>query len=339
VHPRRLIVTPDSTVPLYLQVKHQLAYLIIGGSLARGTRLPAVRELAQELAINPGTVVQAYRELADEGLIGAQRGLGTFVLGATAVDTASDAYVRMQLLDDALTRALQRGLDLGFDPAQIQQRLAQVGVDRLPLRRVVFIAPTRPLGRKYERLLREHFGGQRLHVTTATIDELEEASTLRAIVDTYLVVTLASLHHQLDAWLRGRALPNRVVSLTTVVSSATLAELAAVPAGASVGLIAEPRSLYSALNLLANESTIGADVPRSTLDSVDDVAALVQAVDVVVHTYSSAETLDLLGVDATRRIEIRFDVQPESMAALAAAIGIEIRKGDTPHRTSGPDRS
>lgn len=62
--PLRLIDT--EAMPLYLQVVHQVKQRIITGELADGVLLPAVRTLAARLGINPGTVVQAYRQLASE---------------------------------------------------------------------------------------------------------------------------------------------------------------------------------------------------------------------------------------------------------------------------------
>ena len=65
--------------PIYTQVKDGLRKLILTGALAPGTRLPSVRELAAELAINPNTIQRAYRELETEGYICSVPGRGSFV--------------------------------------------------------------------------------------------------------------------------------------------------------------------------------------------------------------------------------------------------------------------
>ena len=53
--------------PIYLQIKEGLCRLILTGVLAEGERMPSVRELAGQLAINPNTIQRAYRELESEG--------------------------------------------------------------------------------------------------------------------------------------------------------------------------------------------------------------------------------------------------------------------------------
>ena len=65
--------------PIYTQVKDGLRKLILTGALAPGTKLPSVRELAAELAINPNTIQRAYRELEAEGYICSVPGRGSFV--------------------------------------------------------------------------------------------------------------------------------------------------------------------------------------------------------------------------------------------------------------------
>jgi DNA-binding transcriptional MocR family regulator len=71
----------DSTVPLYLQIKHCLQGRIDRGLLLSGTRLPPTRTLADELGVSRVTVVNAYAELEAEGLVQAHVGRGTFVTG------------------------------------------------------------------------------------------------------------------------------------------------------------------------------------------------------------------------------------------------------------------
>ncbi len=65
--------------PLHEQVRDGLRHLIIGGAMREDERLPAVRELAATLAINPNTIARAYRDLEGEGYIHTVTGVGTFV--------------------------------------------------------------------------------------------------------------------------------------------------------------------------------------------------------------------------------------------------------------------
>ena len=65
--------------PIYEQIKEGLRKLVISNVLAVGEKLPSVREMASQLAINPNTIQRAYRELENEGYIYTVVGKGTFV--------------------------------------------------------------------------------------------------------------------------------------------------------------------------------------------------------------------------------------------------------------------
>lgn len=65
--------------PIYEQIKEGLRKLVVSKALDAGEKLPSVRELATQLAINPNTIQRAYRELESEGYIYTVVGKGTFV--------------------------------------------------------------------------------------------------------------------------------------------------------------------------------------------------------------------------------------------------------------------
>ena len=65
--------------PIYEQIKEKIKFLIIGGTLSAGDRIPSVRELAMTMAINPNTIQKAYKELESEGYIHSQKAKGYFV--------------------------------------------------------------------------------------------------------------------------------------------------------------------------------------------------------------------------------------------------------------------
>ena len=73
--------------PIYTQITDDLRTQITAGILQHGDKLPSVRELAAELAINPNTIQRAYRELEHEGYVQSIPGKGCFALKQTAGDT------------------------------------------------------------------------------------------------------------------------------------------------------------------------------------------------------------------------------------------------------------
>ncbi|MGW2087864.1 GntR family transcriptional regulator [Streptomyces sp. NPDC001880] len=89
-----------SGVATYLQIVQQTKQALRLGLLEPGDRLPTAREVVEATAINPNTVLKAYRELEREGLVEARRGLGTFVTrGLGGAAAADDAPLRAELAD------------------------------------------------------------------------------------------------------------------------------------------------------------------------------------------------------------------------------------------------
>jgi GntR family transcriptional regulator len=72
-------LAPQSNLPPYLQLVEQVRQALLGGVLRPGDRLPTVKEVVASLAINPNTVLKAYRDLEREGLVEGRQGVGTFV--------------------------------------------------------------------------------------------------------------------------------------------------------------------------------------------------------------------------------------------------------------------
>src|SRR5437588_7669412 len=75
-------ISPNDGVPIYLQIVHQVKYLVASGRLAAGEELPPIRVLAEQLLVNPNTVARAYRELEVAGVVTKRRTAGTYVSDA-----------------------------------------------------------------------------------------------------------------------------------------------------------------------------------------------------------------------------------------------------------------
>ncbi len=99
-----------SGVATYLQLVQQVRHALRLGLLRPGDQLPTAREVVGKLAINPNTVLKAYRELERDGLVGARPGQGTFVL-RTLVNSDPGAQARLRGdLSRWLAAARQAGL-------------------------------------------------------------------------------------------------------------------------------------------------------------------------------------------------------------------------------------
>lgn len=107
-------IDSNSGLPIYRQIAAQIQQAVLSGVLRGGDKLPGVRELAVELAVNPATIAKAYEELQEAGVIEQPRGRGTFVLGRPTLGEAQ----RASLLRDAVDSLLREAERLGFTAAE-----------------------------------------------------------------------------------------------------------------------------------------------------------------------------------------------------------------------------
>jgi GntR family transcriptional regulator len=100
-----------SGVSPYLQIVHQVRQALRVGMLREGDQLPTVKEVVGQLAINPNTVLKAYRELEHEGLASARPGVGTFVTGSLGAESIAVHGPLRQALQRWIVKARRAGLD------------------------------------------------------------------------------------------------------------------------------------------------------------------------------------------------------------------------------------
>ncbi|HMG43973.1 MAG TPA: GntR family transcriptional regulator [Acidimicrobiales bacterium] len=104
-------IDPRSGVAPFRQLIHQVRQALRLGLLHEGDQLPTVKEVVAQVAINPNTVLKAYRELEHEGLAAGRPGLGTFIT-RTLADPSLAAHEALRSdLVDWLTKARRAGLD------------------------------------------------------------------------------------------------------------------------------------------------------------------------------------------------------------------------------------
>ena len=100
-----------SGVSPYLQIVQQVRHALRLGLLAEGDQLPTVKDVVAGLAINPNTVLKAYRELEREGLVGPRPGVGTFVTGTLGSPGMAAIRPLRRELEGWLRRARSAGMD------------------------------------------------------------------------------------------------------------------------------------------------------------------------------------------------------------------------------------
>src|SRR5881396_3869595 len=93
-------IDPGSTVPIFEQLAASIRREVLEGTAVAGDRLPPARELAESLEVNVHTVLHAYQQLRDEGLVELRRGRGAVLTDRVTTLAGLEAHVRA-LVDEA----------------------------------------------------------------------------------------------------------------------------------------------------------------------------------------------------------------------------------------------
>lgn len=100
-----ILIDYKSRTPIYEQIMENVKTLILSGALEQDAQLPSVRQLAQDLAINPNTIQRAYAELEREGIIYSLKGRGSFVgssLGELRTVQQTELLNQLKMLIESL---------------------------------------------------------------------------------------------------------------------------------------------------------------------------------------------------------------------------------------------
>ena len=112
----RIIVSNQSELPIYAQIKEQLKEQILNGQIPEGTTLPSIRQLAKEIGVSVITTTRAYSDLEAEGFIATMQGKGS------VVRSKDNSMVREQYLmriEEGLTTAIETARMMGLPDEEL----------------------------------------------------------------------------------------------------------------------------------------------------------------------------------------------------------------------------
>lgn len=105
----------DENIPIYIQIMNYIKERIITEELKKGEKLPSVRELAEQIKVNPNTVQRAYQELERENVAHSQRGLGRYI----TEDEEKIKVLKSEMADKFINAFIQGMSKLGYGPDEI----------------------------------------------------------------------------------------------------------------------------------------------------------------------------------------------------------------------------
>lgn len=306
----------DRSLPVTIaaQLQGQIEYGVAFGTIAPGSKLPSVRELAQRLEVSPVTVSHVYRALRERGILVARSGSGTYVREDAVVgDTVAHRLVTIRSMVDNLVRT---ATSYGITRTELK-RLIGVHLDSPAgegrALRLAFVGNFPEATRDYVRELTPYLTGYVQPgdaVAALTIDELRSSpaavTTLRAADVT---ITLAHRFPEVRRYLAPDA---RITVLDFIPSESTRTALAELAPGTRVGLVSTYAEFLTPLKQRVVAFAPHVEVTRAAVVDAPHLDDVARFSDVVVYTTGADDVVRRLP-SHVRRIEFRYAPDPRSV--------------------------
>lgn len=114
----RIIISNQSELPIYAQIREQLKEQILNGQIPEGSTLPSIRQLAKEIGVSVITTTRAYSDLEAEGFIATMQGKGSVVLSKDNSMLQEQYLLR---IEDGLTTAIETARVMGMPDHELMQ--------------------------------------------------------------------------------------------------------------------------------------------------------------------------------------------------------------------------
>ena len=119
----KILISNQSELPIYAQIKEQIKEQILNGQIPEGTVLPSIRRLAREVGVSVITTTRAYNDLEEEGFIASMQGKGSVVLSKENKVLKEQYLIR---IEDGLATAAETGKRIGMDLEELKALLSDV---------------------------------------------------------------------------------------------------------------------------------------------------------------------------------------------------------------------
>ena len=277
----QLYIEPGGHLPVHVQLKEQLKFLILNGDLEPGARLPTTRQLAGFLRINRNTVLRAYQELAREDLINCRQGRGCVVVELPEAAASSVPAQLLEIIDGAIEQARELGVR-AEDFATTAYARARQRWDALEQLKIAFVECDAQTAADFAHAIQE-----RLDVAAIPL-VLEDLERPTAEIEQHLrkaqVVATTFFHvEEIRRLLAQTNLEKKVVALTVKPHLEALVRVARIPRGTSVALVCiDERNAGLMGKSLANAGIDGLDVVLGGANEPRKLAETLARVSVVI---------------------------------------------------------
>ena len=112
----KIIISNQSELPIYAQIREQLKEQILNGRIPEGSTLPSIRQLAKEVGVSVITTTRAYNDLEAEGFIASMQGKGSVVLSTDNNLLKEQSLMR---IEEGLTTAIETARTMGMSEEEL----------------------------------------------------------------------------------------------------------------------------------------------------------------------------------------------------------------------------
>jgi hypothetical protein len=235
---------------------------------------------------------------------------------------------RQERLDSVLQEAREKARALGFDDAEILQRISSMAHQHPVACHVAFVDKVPHAAAKYARLVETHLQGA-VRATPLSVAEIEERSAraVSTLSRVFHIVTVARNVPFLERTLPSFEAVHNIVTIVAEVLPVTTTALSSLTPDTRAVLLTEEHYLYSSLNLVAMYSELDPqDVGAFTLPDTERFLEAARSADVVLYTFGVSDVLDSLGLPeqgiGAPLMELAFDIGPDSVRKLQGVFGV-----------------
>lgn len=310
-----------SGLPIYLQIKHQVVYLLALGSLSAGTMLPSIRQLATTLGVTTATIRHAYAALEADGLVVSYPGKGVLVAELSA-DARAQVSQRQAALVDLFASALDRARGLGYTPAEMRAALTRAVAHAEERPHIVFVGAEPEFLDRYIPFLTDALVDLQVDVVGVSLQDLREhgEAALTPLAPPACVATLVRSYAEVVQLLRASSIP--IVGLALELGPETQADLLTLSTEARAVLVAERMNLAGMTHLIEQFWVAEGGLAHVGLESKDLPTAIANA-DVVIHSLRARRAVIKRAPPNCRFIELHFVISPLSLTRLRQALAVE----------------
>ncbi len=313
----RVRIDVNGHLPVYVQLKEQIKFLILNGELEPGTKLPTIRQLAGFLGVNRNTVQKAYQALEGDGLVECRRGRGCVVVERPAAIARPVSAQLLAIIDQAIEEAGELGVSPDELASFLYARARQRRDVRLK-RRLVFVECETSITTAIAQTLEE-----RLEVTVSPLllEELSDpASEVKEKLREADVVATTFFHIQEVRQLLAKE-NKEVVGLVVKPHLQKLLQILQLPSDTSAALVC--RSECCAQDMKRSLENAGVTGLDTALGGVNDLGKLAEMLPhypvVIASDYVADEVRPMLGPDQ-ELITLDYSVLDEGAISLLRPI-------------------